>query len=292
MCVPLVAVGWIARARPSASNKQAREEGAACKLPMVPLSEEEELAQLRALIGDSNLERLRPTGNTGIMPPGVAQESGHASSNGKGQQQQQQKQKRSSRSPRKQPWFAQDYSREAIIKEYRQEANWNSSVHRSTPSTLRGIKPLPGTTLEPWAQDAVIYASKDGMDEMGGVAIFDPEQAHAIGDLVAQARAAKKKHALSSAAGSSTAKVFQGPGWNSTTQRTVPYALRGIQPVTNEPWSNDAFKTTKTDRDTEAAGKSGGASRKRASKKKLSVSAVKGHRSWLGQHHDAPVFFG
>ena len=31
-------------------------------------------------------------------------------------------------------------------------------------------------------------------------------------------------------------------GWDSTPQRSVPYALRGVQPVTKEPWGGDASR--------------------------------------------------
>lgn len=42
------------------------------------------------------------------------------------------------------------------------EVRWDSSVMRYVPDTLRGAKPV---TNEPWARDAVVYASKTGSFE-------------------------------------------------------------------------------------------------------------------------------
>lgn len=54
---------------------------------------------------------------------------------------------------------------------------------------------------------------------------------------------ARYKHVRSSGYGqtsrSAKPRPFVGPGWDSSPARSVPYALRGSKPITNEPWAVD-----------------------------------------------------
>lgn len=194
------------------------------------------------MIGADDLERLRPTASSSIMPPGV----GGGGGGGRPRVNQQPSASSST------PWFASENSRESQLREFRQEAGWDGSVHRSTPANLRGMKPMTGVTMEPWARDAAIYA---GVDVEGNGE--EPAQA-SLSSMIAKTRAAKKSGG--NAAPSAKAAPI-GPGWNSSPQKNTPYALRGIKPVTNEPWTGD-------ERDKEFESSPDAAPKKRATRKK------------------------
>ena len=114
-------------------------------------------------------------------------------------------------------------SPQQLEKKYREEhhnwikrTQWNSTPFRNAPDQLRGIKPV---TREPWFEDMAIYNAKFSnheIDEKGG---------YVDGTFGAR----KNQRALTEEEGE----------WDSTTWRYVPHALKGIKPVTNEPWARD-----------------------------------------------------
>ena len=254
-CSPMSARDQPPRVRPRSSALTGQLLLDPSAMSHAPLTDEErEMEELRSMIGDADLERLRPTGVSMNSPVGL--QAKPRVQDGATMQQQQQ-----------QAWYATDYSREAVIREFRKEAGWDSSVHRSTPATLRGYRPLPGSNMEPWAMDAALYANKGGMAEE---AIHDAEGERSsnfsgLSDIMVEKSRAAKKHAR---AVPLTAKPFTGPGWNSSTQRRVPYALRGIKPVTQEPWTTDE-NITRDQRQRSARASTSASAKRRAPKRKI-----------------------
>jgi len=112
--------------------------------------------------------------------------------------------------------------REEIEREYREgyekwmkEAGWNSTPFRNAPWQIRGLNPV---TREPWFEDMAIYNAKFGPKEEDEDGMF-----------------------LDGTFGASVAitETQAEKDWDSTTMRYVPYGLRGLKPVTNEPWARD-----------------------------------------------------
>ena len=110
----------------------------------------------------------------------------------------------------------------------------DSSIFRPVPPDLRGVKP---TTPEPWSRDAIIYMQKAGdfeevlnddepYTDESPLDSTDPTEDKSINKyLTERPRKGKKAEAAKA--------------WDGTTRRYCPHGLRGIKPVTREPWSID-----------------------------------------------------
>lgn len=123
-------------------------------------------------------------------------------------------------------------------------SNWNSSPFRSAPYALRGLTPLEGfSQKEPWAADylAACKPRPSSGYATAGLSRLDDGQF----DSIAQMRRRRLSEQLvlstsmSSNASTSSMSLSQRAPWNSTPMRHAPTALRGVKPVTPEPWVPD-----------------------------------------------------
>lgn len=140
---------------------------------------------------------------------------------------------------------------------------WDNSQHRNTPAHLRGIKPV---TMEPWSRDAQVYAAQTNLEKV--------YYADAHGDGTVAARTYNDESILDSnnpdparryrshvtASGlRKNASLGEQPLWDSSTRRYCPPGLKGIIPVTREPWAVDEwFYNRQTTRDTRSDNRAGG----------------------------------
>jgi len=136
--------------------------------------------------------------------------------------------------------------------------HWNPSVFHVMPPRFKGIKPQ---TDEPWARDAIVYAQKTGSFER----IFN---ADAFGDGTVGREEYNDESALDSNNGYRSRITATGlkrnaslggqPLWDSSPMRYCPHVLRGIKPITREPWCVDEKiyneDTTRDTTDDERAG--------------------------------------
>ena len=113
-----------------------------------------------------------------------------------------------------------EYQKE--YKNWLRRTQWNSTPFRNCPDQLRGLQPV---TREPWYEDMAIYNKKfpiagEGHDTgtLGSQDVYDDESA-----LDAKNRKMTVEEA----------------NWDSSTWKYVPHSLKGIKPVTNEPWARD-----------------------------------------------------
>ena len=107
------------------------------------------------------------------------------------------------------------------------ERAWNKTPYRSRPSNLAGLRVM---TKEPWAIDEVFYQKKTGNFERE----YNSKEKYDDRSVLS---ATKGYTATVTASG--LGGVSQ-PAWDSSPMRPVPHALKGIKPVTREPWSVDA----------------------------------------------------
>jgi len=111
---------------------------------------------------------------------------------------------------------------------------WDSSVFRNAPWPLRGLKPV---TREPWYHDAAIYNAKfidDPLEAAGSSGIMD-DGAFQDGTFGYKDKVRRDKDG--------TALTMREEqlhrNWDSSTWRYTPHVLKGIRPVTKEPWARD-----------------------------------------------------
>ena len=143
------------------------------------------------------------------------------------------------------------------------ERGWDSTPHRSCPSNLRGLKPI---TSEPWSRDAAVYSTNTGsfemqynveMDGLGREEYNDESVLDSNQGYVSHITATGLKKNSSLAFGGGLNASGQ-PMWDSSPLRHCPHVLRGISPVTREPWAIDEQiynrDTTRDTTDDERAG--------------------------------------
>jgi len=111
---------------------------------------------------------------------------------------------------------------------------WNSSVYKPVPHSLRGLKPI--YSAEPWCRDHLEKWCSSGMSpsQLYSTATFmklDDGQR----DTVAQQFRRKKNEE-----NYAIMKATHASPWDPTPWVYVPPGLRGLRPVTNEPWARDA----------------------------------------------------
>ena len=135
----------------------------------------------------------------------------------------------------------------------RREMEWDPTPHRTMPASLSGIKPV---TEEPWSRDARVYAHKFGRSfewvpnqQMDGSAVDEYHDESPLDNT-------NGYEVKVTATG--LRKTGQ-PSWDSSTYRPCPFVLRGIRPVTREPWVYDErIYNRDTTRDTTDDERSGG----------------------------------
>ena len=130
---------------------------------------------------------------------------------------------------------------------------------------MAGIKPV---TAEPWARDAKVYAAKTGSFER-------VINADAFGDGTAQMEEYNDESTLDSinadgqrvgyrskvkATGlAHNASLGEQPLWDSSVRRYCPFVLKGLSPITREPWCEDEkVYNRNTTRDTTMDERAGG----------------------------------
>ena len=138
--------------------------------------------------------------------------------------------------------------------------DWNRTPHRTCPAMLVGIKPM---TEEPWSRDAKVYAHKFGY-KFGHSFEWMPNQQMDGGALdayndesVLDGNNGYEIKVTATGLSRANAGAAQ-PAWDSSTFRSCPFVLRGIKPVTREPWVFDERiynrDTTRDTTDDERAG--------------------------------------
>ena len=111
---------------------------------------------------------------------------------------------------------------------------WDNSPFKPVPHPLRGYKPM--SSYEPWSRTALETWSRLEMRPStsyatAGLTKLDDGQRDDIASL-------RKRQVAESAA--AIAGTSHPKEWDSTQWKYVPPSLRGLRPVTNEPWARDA----------------------------------------------------
>jgi hypothetical protein len=109
---------------------------------------------------------------------------------------------------------------------------WNSSPHRPVPYTLRGMRPMH--TMDPWSKDVMLERKHQQLPPGSSYSTacltrLDDGMHDSVAALFNRQR--KEERA--------TAEQTSRPAWDPTPWRYVPPALRGVKPVTSEPWADD-----------------------------------------------------
>ena len=107
------------------------------------------------------------------------------------------------------------------------ERQWNRTTLRSRPSNLAGMRVV---TKEPWALDEAFYQKKTGSLEY---------EFNSKGKYDDRSALSASKGYTATVTSTGLGGVSQ-PTWDSSPNRPVPHALKGLKPVTREPWSVDA----------------------------------------------------
>ena len=145
----------------------------------------------------------------------------------------------------------------ALLRE--KEAQWDGAAYKVCPAHLVGIKPW---TREPWSRDAAIYAAKTGSFER-----LVNADVHGTGREAVQEY--NDESALDSNNGYRSTVTATGlkrnaslggqPLWDSSTRRYCPPSIKGISPVTREPWCEDEkYYNRNSTRDTTMDERAGG----------------------------------
>lgn len=111
---------------------------------------------------------------------------------------------------------------------------WDPTPFRNAPWPLRGLKPV---TREPWYHDAAIYNAKfidDPLEAAGSSGIMDD------GKFIdgTFGNTDKTWYDKDGTALTKREQILH-KNWNDTTMRYTPHALKGIRPITKEPWARD-----------------------------------------------------
>ena len=109
---------------------------------------------------------------------------------------------------------------------FKPQAEWNSTPHRACPPSLRGLK----TEREPWSTDEKFYA--EGMKGHGAAPKARPGSSSKSKAPPSQAKVEQEYQ-------EEYGKWMRRTGWNSTPFRNAPDPIKGLKPVTREPWYED-----------------------------------------------------
>ena len=141
------------------------------------------------------------------------------------------------------------------------ERAWDATPMRYVPANLRGLKPI---TSEPWSRDAAVFAQKTGSFEKQYNAAMDGGSVEEYNDeSILDSNNGYKSHITATGLERNASLAFGGgdgkPMWDSSPMRYCPHVLRGISPVTREPWCIDEkIYNRDTTRDTTMDERAGG----------------------------------
>ena len=109
---------------------------------------------------------------------------------------------------------------------------WNSSPHRPVPYTLRGMRPMH--TMDPWSKDVILERKHQQLPSSASYSTACLTRLDdGMYDNVAALFSRQRKE------DGGFVEQTSRPAWDPTPWRYVPPALRGVKPVTSEPWAND-----------------------------------------------------
>ena len=153
-------------------------------------------------------------------------------------------------------------SRYELARRYAErERGWDATPHRACPSNLRGIKPI---TAEPWSRDAAVYSNRTGsFEKLFNVEMDGSAQTEYNDESALDSNNGYMSHITATGLKRNASLGFGGgegqPLWDSSPLRHCPHVLRGISPVTREPWAVDEQIYNKnTTRDTTLDERAGG----------------------------------
>jgi hypothetical protein len=145
------------------------------------------------------------------------------------------------------------------------EHAWDGSTHRPTPACFLGIKPL---TNEPWSRDAKVYAAKTGSFERvvnadafgdGMVAQEEYNDESLLDSINADGQQVGYRSTVTATGLKRNSSLGDQPLWDSSVRRYCPPPLKGISPITREPWCEDEkVYNRNTTRDTSLDERAGG----------------------------------
>ena len=118
----------------------------------------------------------------------------------------------------------------------RKEREWDPTVHKVMPPSLVGIKPI---TEEPWTRDARVYAAKFGSFEREANVQMDGTKVEEYNDESVLDSNNGYRSQITATGLRKNASIGGQPIWDSSPFRPCPYVLRGMKPVTREPWVFD-----------------------------------------------------
>ena len=157
-----------------------------------------------------------------------------------------------------------DQARQGAIWDER-ESTWDGTTHKPTPARFLGIKPI---TKEPWARDAKVYAAKTGSFERvlnadafgdGTVAQEEYNDESALDSINADGQQVGYRSTVTATGLKRNSSMGGQPLWDSSVRRYCPPALKGIAPITREPWCEDEkVYNRNTTRDTSLDERAGG----------------------------------
>ena len=108
-------------------------------------------------------------------------------------------------------------------------AGWNNTQFRPVPYQLRGMRPMH--TIEPWSGPMLDSCRRfdlratDNYDSSGLARLDD-----GLNDDIVMLRRRRMEEDMRASS------VMMRPAWDSTPWHYVPPTLRGLKPVTKEPW--------------------------------------------------------
>jgi len=115
----------------------------------------------------------------------------------------------------------------------KQPGDWDATPHRAVPYTLRGLRPLH--TIEPWSKSVLDSCKRLELRACSSYATSGLSRLDdGMNDDIVQLRR-RQLLERSMRNGSSAPR----PEWDATPWLYTPPALRGLKPVTPEPWSRD-----------------------------------------------------
>ena len=121
-----------------------------------------------------------------------------------------------------------------------------SCMRAATPACLLGTRPR---TSEPWSRDALVWANEEAAQRLAREPYNDASKLANEGGYRSHVKASGLTR---------NASLGGQPLWDESPWRYIPHALRGIKPVTREPWAHDEavynINTTRDTTDDERAG--------------------------------------
>lgn len=117
----------------------------------------------------------------------------------------------------------------------KQPGDWDATPHRAVPYTLRGLRPLH--TIEPWSKSVLDSCKRL---ELRACSSYATSGLHRLDDGMNDDFVnLRRRQMFERSLRDSSSSAGPRPEWDSTPWLYTPPALRGLKPVTPEPWSRD-----------------------------------------------------